>query len=181
MNFLFFIFYFLFLIILQTIIIPDTFFFGYCFDLVVIPIVFLSLNSTRYSVIFSIILIGCIMDSISGVLFSYNIFSYLWIYIIVTLARQIVVQQSFVFILLISLFSVLIQDFLMLFINFVKHGKEFWQFEFSFFTKYLFVHLIWGLMFIPFGIWFTRICKEQWFFVIQNFTTNMAKKYREQI
>ncbi|MCK5836927.1 MAG: hypothetical protein KAH09_06640, partial [Desulfobacula sp.] len=85
MNAVFFVLFTGVLIILQTIVLPSFDWFSQCFDLMIINVLFLSLVSSHYAMVFAIILIGCIMDSVSGVPFCLHIFSYVWIYIIVYL------------------------------------------------------------------------------------------------
>ena len=122
MTTLFFIILTLFLIVMQTIILPSFSWFAQCFDLLIINVLFLSLISSHFSMIAVIIIIGCIMDSISGVPFCYHILSYSWVYIIVQLVKQFFFKQSIIFILIISVVSVLIQHGLLLFPVFVNQG-----------------------------------------------------------
>ena len=124
MNVLFFIIFTLFLIVLQTIVLPSFPWFAQCFDLLIIDILFLSLISSHYSIIAAIVVIGCIMDSVSGVPFFYHIFSYLWIYIIVQIVKQLLFQRSIMFILIISIVSILIQHVLLLLSVFVNQGSN---------------------------------------------------------
>jgi len=153
MNVLFFIIFTLFLIVLQTIVLPSFSWFDQCFDLLIIDILFLSLISSHYSIAAAIILIGFIMDSISGVPFCYHIFSYLWIYIIVFIVKQLFFKQSIIFILIISIVSVLIQQGLLLFSIFVQQGYDaILVFDFRLLTRQAF----WGFVFIPPSIFFGK-------------------------
>ncbi|MCK4767160.1 MAG: hypothetical protein KAS28_02155 [Desulfobacula sp.] len=162
MNILFFIIFTFFLIIVQTVILPSFPWFVQCFDLLIIDILFLSLISSHHSVVFAIIVIGCIMDSISGVPFCYHIFSYLWIYIIVYSVKQLLFQKSIIFIFIISFLSVFIQQGLLLFSVFVKQGSNtIWTFDFSLLIRQTF----WGFIFIPPGIWLVNVCWQNWIFI----------------
>ncbi len=162
MKAVFFIILTLFLMVVQTIVLPSFSWFEHCFDLVIIDVLFLSLISTHYSMVFAVIFIGCIMDSISGAPFFFHVFAYLWIYIIVTLTRQLLFKQSVFFILIISLLAVLIQHALLLFSVFVHQGGTALQnFNFA-----LLIHqAFWGLVFIPPGIWLVKVCRQNWIFV----------------
>ena len=102
----------LFLIILQSTVFPYFLWFDQCFDLLIIDILFLSLIASRHSIIFAVIAIGFAMDSISGVPFCYHVFSYLWIYIMVNIVRQLFFDLSVLFVIIISFLSVIIQKIL---------------------------------------------------------------------
>lgn len=100
----------LFLVVFQTVLLP--FFPGafYCFDLTIILIIYISLNSSHYLAVAAITGIGGIMDSLSGGPFFLYTFSYIWIFLIVHMARQFVFQSSILFVMVISLLSVAIQQ-----------------------------------------------------------------------
>jgi len=175
MNALFFIILTIFLIVLQTIVLPSFSWFAQCFDLLIIDILFLSLISSHYSMIAAVIIIGCIMDSISGVPFCYHIFSYLWIYIIVYLVKQLLFQKSIIFIFIISLVSVFIQQGLLLFSVFVNQGSNtIWTFDFGLLIRQAF----WGFVFIPPGIWLVNVCWQNWIFITK-FLRNRWRKNTE--
>ncbi|MFN2435783.1 MAG: rod shape-determining protein MreD [Desulfotignum sp.] len=100
----------LFLVVFQTVLLP--FFPGafYCFDLTIILIIYISLNSSHYLAVAAITGIGAIMDSLSGGPFFLYTFSYIWIFLIVHMARQFVFQSSILFVMVISLLAVAIQQ-----------------------------------------------------------------------
>lgn len=159
MNAVFFISLTIFLIILQTIVLPSFSWFGQWFDLLIIDVLFLSLISSHSSTIAAVILIGCIMDSISGAPFCYYIFSYLWIYIIVFLIKQFVFQKSIIFVFIISVVSVIIQQGLLLFSAFIAQGyNAIWTFNFDLLMSQIF----WGFIFIPPSIWLVNIFWQNW-------------------
>ncbi len=175
MNVLFFIIFTLFLIVLQTIVLPSFPWFAQCFDLLIIDILFLSLISSHYSIAAAIILIGFIMDSISGVPFCYHIFSYLWIYIIVIIVKQLLFKQSMIFIFIISIVSVIIQQVLLLFSIFVQQGHTaILVFDFRLLIRQVF----WGFVFIPPSIWLVNIFWQNWIFVTKLLKKQMAQKYK---
>lgn len=157
-----------FLIILQSTVFPYFSWFDQCFDLLIIDILFLSIIASRHSMIFAVIVIGCAMDSISGVPFYYHVFSYLWIYIMVNIVRQLFFDQSFLFILIISFISVIIQHVLLLFSIFISNGNDFsLEFDFSLLIKQTF----WGFIFIPLSIWIINIFWIRW-----NYMTKLMHK-----
>ncbi len=159
-----------FLIILQSTVFPYFLWFDQCFDLLIIDILFLSLIASRHSMIFAVIVIGCAMDSISGVPFYYHVFSYLWIYIMVNIVRQLFFDQSILFILIISFISVIIQQVLLLFLIFINNGNDFsLEFDFSLLIKQTF----WGFIFIPLSIWIINILWLRW----NSMTKFMQKRF----
>jgi len=148
-----------FLIIFQSTVFPYFSWFDQCFDLLIIDILFLSLIASRHSMIFAVIVVGCAMDSISGVPFYYHVFSYLWIYIMVNIVRQLFFDQSFLFIIIISIISVMIQHLLLLFSIFINMEQGFFlEFDFELLIKQTF----WGFLFIPLSIWIINIFWLQW-------------------
>ncbi|MBU8850036.1 MAG: hypothetical protein KOO65_07260 [Desulfobacterales bacterium] len=178
MNALFFIILTVFLIILQTIVLPSFDWFVECFDLLIINVLFLSLVSSHYSMVAAIIIIGCIMDSISGAPFFYHVFSYLWIYIIVSLVKQLLFQKSIAFIFIISFVSVFIQHGLLLFSVFVNQGSNtIWTFDFSLLIRQAF----WGFIFIPPGIWLVNVCWQNWIFVTKFLQNRFLKNTEGRI
>jgi len=173
MKTLFFIILTFFLIVVQSVILPSFSWFDQCFDLLIIDVLFLSLISSHYSMGLAIILIGCIMDSISGVPFCYHVFSYLWIYMIVYIVKQLLFQKSIIFILIISIISVLIQHLLLLFSLFVNHGYNiFLEFDFILLARQVF----WGFVFIPSGVWLVNVFFENWISITKLIKKQIIKK-----
>jgi hypothetical protein len=159
MKILFFIFLTFFLMILQSTVFPSFLWFENCFDLLIIEILFLSFIASRHSMIFAIIAIGCIMDSISGVPFGYHIFSYLWIYAMVYISRLLVFEKSIIFVLIMSIVSVFIQHVLLLFSIFINQGSDYLLgFNFAVLIKQTF----WGFIFIPLSIWIVKLLWIRW-------------------
>ncbi len=175
MNILFFVILTISLIILQSVIFPSFFWFAQCFDLMIMNIIFLSLVYSHYSVILTIILIGALMDSISGVAFSHHIFSYLWIYLIVQLFKQFVFQRSVIFILIISLASVLVQQGLILFSVFIEQGRN--AIGLKDFTSMAW-QLIWGGVFIPPGVWVINQLYRNWIYLIKMLGKQFTHRFR---
>jgi hypothetical protein len=176
MNALFFAIVTVSLIVFQTIIFPSFVWFAQCFDLMIINIIFLSLVYSHYTVIFTIILIGGVMDSLSGVAFFHHIFSYLWIYLIVQLFKQFVFKRNYIFILSISLVSVLIQQGLILFSVFIGQGREgIGQMEVLLMVK----QLVWGGIFIPPGVWLFAGLRQYWIHLTKTLKKQFDHRYRD--
>jgi len=172
MNAVFFIIFSLFLIVIQTIILPSFSLFTQCFDLMIINVLFLCLISTHYSSIFAIIVIGIIMDSMSGVPFSYHLFSYLWTYILVSIFRQLFFQKSVVFLLVVGLVTVTIQQGILLFSILVNTpGNVFLSFDFSLFIPQLF----WAFVIIPPSIWCLEVFFKKW----KKTVTNIRQQWQK--
>jgi cell shape-determining protein MreD len=178
MNAVFFIILTLFLIVIQTVILPSFSWFAQCFDLLIIEILFLSFVSSHYSMVFAIITIGCVMDSISGVPFCYYIFSYLWIYIIVQMVKQLLFQRSTFFVFIISIVSILIQHGLSLFSAFVNQGDNtIWDFNLDILIRQVF----WGIVFIPPGIWLLNACWQNWILKTKIFQNNVFENTEDRV
>ncbi|MFH2091377.1 MAG: hypothetical protein ABIJ31_03360 [Pseudomonadota bacterium] len=165
MSAVFFILFTLFLIVMQTVILPTLPFFMQCFDLMIINILFLCLTSIRSSTVFFIVVIGIVMDSLSGVPFGYHLFSYLWIYLLVFVFKQLLFQKSLVFLMVISIVSVVIQHGLLLFCVFINSsGQSIMDFHFDLLLR----QIVWGFVFIPPSVWIVDKFYQQW--------TNLAEK-----
>jgi len=100
----------LFLVVFQTVLLPVVPGAFYYFDLTIILIIYISLNTSHYLAVAAIAGIGAIMDSLSGGPFFVYTFSYIWIFLIVHVARQVVFQTSILFVMVIGLLSVAIQQ-----------------------------------------------------------------------
>lgn len=162
MNVFFCLIFTLFLIVTQTVIFPSFSWFMQSFDLLIIEVLFLCLVFSHYSIILGIILIGCIMDSISGTPFGFHLFSYIWIYIIVHLGKQMLFEQSVIFTLIVSFMAIIIQHGLLLFYIYVNNGQAaVLGFDFGLLIRQAF----WGMVFIPPSIWFTNVCLQNWNFL----------------
>lgn len=143
-----------FLIILQTMILPGVSWFGYCFDLQIVNILYLSLLFSHYSILFSIILIGCTMDCLSGAPFFYYTFSYFWIWVITQGMKRFVFSRSIWFLLMISLVSVLMEHVFLILSVFIQQGK-------TAVADFDFVQMLWqnffGIIMIPVLLWILNL------------------------
>ena len=175
MNFIFFFFLTLFLVIIQTVIIPYFFWFPYCFDLMIINVLYLSLFSPRYWVPFCLIIIGSIMDSLSGSPFFLHTTAYLCIYLIIFFLRRLVFQRSAIFVFIVSLVSVCIYQSLVMFSVFLLQGHKAIAA-----TDYRLCigQVIWAAVGIPIGVWFMGTVHQKFLHVVKQSCRHMARKYR---
>ncbi len=175
MNFSFFFMVSLGLAICQTVIFPSFSWFSQCFDILIVVVLYLSLAYTHYGAIIAIVVIGGIMDSLSGVPFFLHIFSYLWVFLIVQLFKQLVFQRSVVFMMVIGMIAVTIQQGLMLFSVFIQQGQQgVFNFDFALILR----QIVWGALLIPPGVWTMGVLRQNYFYVIRQFRRELARKYR---
>lgn len=175
MNAVFLILLTFFLTVMQTVILPSFSFFSDRFDLLIIAALFLSLMATHHSMVIALVVIGCIMDSMSGVPFFFHIFSYVLIYLIVHLVKRLIFKQSIIFLLIISLMAVLIQHSLLFFSIFVRQeAGTILRFDFLLLAKQAF----WGLIIIPPCISILHRYRQNWLAVTKRMKKQMAETYR---
>ena len=149
----------IFLIICQSVIFPSLSFFHQSFDILLIVVLLISISFTHHSVILAIVVIGWIMDSISGFAFFLNTFSYLLIYMIVALSKRMVFKQSIVFIIIISFAGVIIQNGLIVFSVFISQGIEaLLAFDYALIIKQAF----WATLLIPPAVLFFQRLRKEW-------------------
>ncbi len=178
MNAVFFIILTIFLIVIQTIILPSFSWFDQCFDLMIIEILFISFISSHFSIVLAIIIIGCVMDSISVIPFFYHIFSYVWIYIIVTIVKQLLFQRSTLFIFIISVVSIAIQHGFLLLSVFIHQGANtIFTFNFALLIRQMF----WGVVVIPPSIWLLNIFWQNWKRRTKVIQINISKSTEDKV
>jgi rod shape-determining protein MreD len=152
------------LIIFQSVIFPSFSFFHQSFDILLIVVLLISISSVHNSMIVPVIIIGWIMDSISGVIFFLNIFSYLFIYMLIALIKRIIFKQSFFFIIIISFLAVIIQNCIIIFSVFVTQGTEaVLALNYALIIK----QALWGMFFIPPAVFFFQKCQKDLRLVIK--------------
>lgn len=175
MDLIFFFFFTLFLVIIQTVVIPGFAWFSHCFDLMIINVLYLSLFSPRYWVPFCLMIIGSIMDSLSGGPFFLHTTAYLCIYLIIFFLRRLVFQRSAIFVFIVSLVSACIYQGLVLFSIFLLHG-----YNAIGATDYRLCigQVIWAAVGIPMGVWFLKILHQNYSQVVHKSCRHMARKYR---
>lgn len=159
MKILFFIILTCFLFVVQSVLFPLLPWFNQFFDILIIEILFLSIISESRSMVLAIILIGAVMDSISGVPFFYHILSYLWIYLIVNLGKQIFFSRSFVFVFTMSIVSIVIQHALYL-LSVISSPANTDSVDFG--SEILIEQVFWGVIFIPAGLVIVNIFWLKW-------------------
>lgn len=175
MNTVFLILLTFFLTVMQTVVLPSFSLFSDRFDLLIIAALYLSLIATHHSMVIALIMIGCIMDSMSGVPFFFHIFSYILIYLIVHLVKRLIFKQSVTFLIIISLMAVFIQHLLLFFSTFVRQetGTPL-GFDFFLLAKQAF----WGLIIIPPCITFLHGYRRNWLGITKRIKKQMAQMYR---
>ncbi|MCK5313203.1 MAG: hypothetical protein KAJ62_13890 [Desulfobacteraceae bacterium] len=124
MKISFFILLTLFLTIIQTTVFPDFFLSYYSFDLLIINILYLSLVFTHPSIIIVVILIGFIVDSVSGVYFGLYLTTYLWIYIVVQVLKQFVFSKNIIFYVIIAAVAIVIESMFLTLAVFIDQGEN---------------------------------------------------------
>ena len=162
-------------IILQSVVIPDFSWFPHCFDLMIINVLYLSLLSTRYWMMVSLVFIGVVMDSLSGAPFFLHTTSYLCIYLIVFLLRQLVFQHSTAFVLVVSLAAAFIYQGLVLFSVFLIQG---YQGLASADLTLAAGQIIWAVVGIPAGVWFLSVVHHNFLQAVKLSRRQLAGKYR---
>ena len=176
MNLLFFSAVTLGLVLIQTIVLPSFFWFPYTFDLLIVLVLYLSLAFSHYSIIFTIFLIGMIMDSLSSVPFFFHIFSYFWIYLSVQLLKQVVFQRSALFMLTVSLLAVMVQQVLILFTVFLNHGDQ--GLMAVNYSQMAWQLVLGGLCITP-GIWVLSALRQNAAYMMRQLLRELARRYRD--
>ena len=160
-------------VLLETVLLPTFDWFPKGFDLMIVPVLLLSLTYTHYLAVAAVIFMGIVMDSLSGSAFFFHVFSYVWIYIIVQLFRQFVFHGSVIFICIISVVSVLIQQGLSLFSILISHGNAgILQTDGSLMAG----QVMFGAVLIPIGFWALQLFLSLW----MDFATSMHRSYRQR-
>ncbi|NWH04512.1 hypothetical protein [Desulfobacter latus] len=175
MNFIFFFVVTLCLVIIQTVVIPEFSWFPYAFDLMIINVLYLSLFSLRCWIPFCLMIIGSIMDSLSGSPFFLHTTAYLCIYLVVFFLRRLVFQRSAVFVCIVSLTSACIYQILILFSIFLLQGHNAIAA-----TDYRLCigQVLWAAVGIPIGVWFMGSVHQNFSHAVNQSCRHMARKYR---
>jgi len=175
-NFLFFFFSTLILVITQTVVLPGLSWFSHSFDLMIVNVLYLSLYSQRYWVPICLVFIGSIMDSLSGAPFFLHTSAYLCIYLMVFFLRRLVFQHSAVFVFIVSLASACIYQALVMFCVFLLQGyKAIAATDFQLFIG----QIIWAAVGIPLGVWCLRTIHQNFLHAVKQTGRHMVRKYRE--
>jgi len=110
------------LIIVQTVVLPGFPFFSHAFDLVIVNVLYLSLIFVHRAVLFWVLFLGCVMDSVSGTPFGLHLLAYLWIYVLIQLLKRYVHYGNVIFIPVISAVAVLIENLFLVFSLLINQG-----------------------------------------------------------
>lgn len=149
----------LFLVILQTTLVPEIRFFTNCFDLLIINVLYVSLFSSNGFLVLYMVVLGWIMDSLSGAPFGFYISCYVWIYVFVQILRHVIHAGNFIFIPMISVIAIFMEHGFLMFILLVKQeGCSFSSTDLFSMGKQAVV----GFFIIPFSLWLVHRCKSGW-------------------
>jgi len=159
MNVLFYLLLPLVLVIIQTTLVPEIAFLHYCFDLLIVNVLYVSLFAPHRFVIIYVGGLGWIMDCLSGAPIGFYFSSYLWIYIFVQILRQVVHAENFVFIAVTSAVSVVIEYGFLIFILLMKQGE--WVSPGTDMVS-MGKNVLVGFFIIPLFLWLIHRCKKGW-------------------
>ncbi len=163
----------LFFVVFQTVLLPGLPASFYCFDLTIILVVFFSLHFSHYLTLAAIAGIGAIMDSISGGPFFIHVFSYVWIFLMVRLFRQIVFQTHALFVMVIGLLSVAIQQAFFLFSVIVRQDYSgIGSMEITLMLR----QMAWGGVLVPLGVIMISKGNRWWLEIIRRHVKNKEGK-----
>ena len=163
----------LFLTILQTTAFPDFFLAHHSFDLLIVNIIYLSLVFSHPGMIIFVILIGCIVDSVSGVYFGLYLTTYLWIYLIVQGLKQVVFLRNIVFYVIIAAVAVAIESIFLTLSVFIYQGKNgVLSLNYFLMAKQMF----WACIFIPLSFGIITFVQKKYEIIITNIAGRMQKK-----
>ena len=173
MKISFFILLTLFLTIIQTTVFPNFFLTYHSFDLLIINILYLSLVFTHPSMIIVVILIGCIVDSVSGVYFGLYLTTYLWIYIVVQGLKQFVFSRNIVFSVIIAAIAIIIESMFLILSVFIDQGKNgVLSLNYYLMAKQMFL----ACFFIPLALEIITIVRKKYEIIIGNIAGKMKQK-----
>ncbi len=147
------------LVILQTTLMPDVAFFSLCFDLLLINVLYISLFTSHGFMVLYLVLLGWVMDSLSGAPFGFYISSYVWIYLFVRILRYVIHAGNFVFIPVISVIAIFMEHGFLMFILLVRQGGWFFS-SMDLFS--MCAQALMGFFMIPPSLWLVHKCKRGW-------------------
>ncbi|MFH1152502.1 MAG: hypothetical protein V1793_01690 [Pseudomonadota bacterium] len=122
MNFVYYAIVSLIFIVLQTTVLPGSFFFSRCFDLIVLIVLHISLAYANPGVLAGMAVLGCIMDSISGGPLGLYISAYVWIFVLVQVCKGFVHSENIIFLFIVSGAAVLLENGFQVFAFMVQGG-----------------------------------------------------------
>ncbi len=155
------------LVILQTTLVPELRFSTNCFDLLIVNVLYVSLFTSNGFLVVYMVVLGWIMDSLSGAPFGFYISCYVWIYAFVQILRHVIHAGNFIFIPVISVIAIFMEHGFLMFILLVK--QEGWSFS-SMDLFSMGKQAMVGVFIIPFSLWFVHRCKIGWDKKIRSFS-----------
>ena len=125
-------------------------------------------SSDLFFVVYMLVL-GWIMDSLSGAPFGFYISSYLWIYVFVQILRNVIHSGNFIFIPVISAIAVAMEHGFLVFILLAKQGG--WFFSSTDILAMCKQTLV-GFFIIPLFLWLIHRAKDFWDKKVQGIAGN---------
>ncbi len=169
MKISFFILLTLFLTIIQTTAFPDFFLSHHSFDLIIIIVLYLSLVFKHPSIIIVVILIGCIVDSVSGVYFGLYITTYVWIYAIVQGLKLFVFSRNIVFSVIVAIAAITTESLFLILSVFINQGED----GLASLNYYLIIkQMFLACIFIPLALELITIIRKKYEIIITSFINN---------
>jgi rod shape-determining protein MreD len=173
MKISFFILLTLFLTTVQTTVFPDFFLSHHSFDLLIINILYLSIVFKHPSILIIIALIGCAVDSVSGVYFGLYLTTYIWIYLIVQGLKQFVFSRNIIFYVVIAIVAIAVESIFLVLSVFINQGKD----GVASLNYYLMIkQMFLGSVFIPIALEIITIVREKYEIIITNLTSKIKRK-----
>lgn len=111
-------------IVLQTSLVPLFRGMNCCFDLMMVMVVYISINAERPVSVCYVIVLGWLMDSLSGAPAGLYMSAYIWVFLVVQVIRNVVDARSLFFVILISAVAMLVEQGFTLFVLMVGHAAR---------------------------------------------------------
>lgn len=170
---LFFVFLSLVLIILQTAVLPGFSWFVRFFDLLILNVLYLSLLFSSPFILAGVVLIGSIMDSLSGAPFGVYISVYVWLFLVVQKLKTFVHPASFVFLPIVSALAVLLENAFLIFSFFIQNGRSAVSSQDLFF---MLQQILWAFILVPVLILVIHACQKQWLDFVDKIARGMNRQ-----
>lgn len=143
------------------------------FDLLILNILYLSLLFSSPFILFGVVLIGSIMDSLSGAPFGVYISVYVWLFLIVQKLKTFVHPGSFVFLPIVSALAVLLENTFLIFSFFIQNGRSAVSSQDLFF---MLQQVLLAFFLVPVLILVIHTCQKHWL----NFVDKIFKSMNSQ-
>ena len=112
------------LILFQTTICPGLPFYFFCYDLLLPVVISAGIYRSPREGILGVLVLGFLMDQLSGAPFGLYITTYLWLFLAVKLARRFIHVKNLFFLVLISAVGVVMENTLMLISAFLQGTED---------------------------------------------------------